>query len=103
MIFPFVLVILAAIFASQNPDGLDKVSQILGFASKGIEHSSIMTGYTIPFLGTSKLSTVFAGIAGVLLMYGFFILLGFLLKKCENLAQTNIRGWFVGKNNERKS
>ena len=87
LIFPFVLVILAAVFASQNPDGLDKVSQMLGFASKGTEHSSIMTGYTIPFLGTSTFSTVFAGIAGLFIIYGLFSLCILVVNKLSSKVQ----------------
>ena len=81
LLFSVVLVALAAVFASQNPDGLDKVSEMLGFAGKGTEHSAIMTGYNISFLGTSKLSTIFAGIAGVLIVYGIFLLCNAVIKK----------------------
>jgi len=69
IIFPIVLAALAALFASQNPDGLDKVSEVLGFAHKGTENSAIMAGYSI---GGYKLSVIFAGVVGVLIVYGIF-------------------------------
>jgi hypothetical protein len=84
LIIPCVLAILAAVFASQNPDGLDKVSQMLGFEGKGIEHSAVMSGYTIPFLGVSKLSTIFAGVFGVLIIYVLFSLFIAIYKKVRN-------------------
>ena len=84
LLFPVVLAALAAIFASQYPDGLDKVSEILGFTGRGIEHSAVMPGYNIGFLGVSKLSTVFAGIAGVLICYGLFLLFIAVIKKNRN-------------------
>lgn len=86
LIFPLVVAALAALFASQNPDGLDTVSGLLGFGGKGIERTSPMTGYTVPFLGGTKLSTVFAGIAGVLITYGVFAAGLYLLKKLKPRA-----------------
>ena len=73
LLISILIAVLAAIFASQHPDGLDKISQSLGFATKGTEHSAAMAGYAIPFLGQTKLSTVIAGIAGVLITYGLFL------------------------------
>lgn len=79
--FPLLIAALAAFFASQNPDGLDYVSEMLGFAGKGVEHPALMSGYTLHFLGASKVSTVLAGAAGVLITYGVFMLAMFLAKK----------------------
>jgi len=81
LLFPLLIAVLAAIFASQNPDGLDKVSEMLGFAHKGVEHPAIMAGYNLPFLGASKLSAILAGIAGVMLTYGIFMLGLYLARK----------------------
>lgn len=79
--FPLLIAALAALFASQNPDGLDYVSEMLGFAGKGVEHPAPMSGYTLHFLGASKVSTALAGIAGVLLTYGAFRLAAVLMKR----------------------
>jgi cobalt/nickel transport protein len=86
--FPLIIVILASIFASQHPDGLDKVSKIFNFSGKAIEHKSIMSNYSIPFLGNSTASTIFAGIIGVLIIYGLF-LLGIYIFKKYSITQTN--------------
>jgi lipopolysaccharide export LptBFGC system permease protein LptF len=75
-IIPIIIAALAAVFASQSPDGLDKVSEVLGFSDKAIEHSAIMTGYQIPFIGNSSVSAIFAGLIGVLITYGIFLLIG---------------------------
>lgn len=64
---------LAACFASQHPDGLDKVSHLLGFASQAVERSALMTGYRIPFLGETTVSTMLAGVMGICFIYGFFL------------------------------
>ena len=85
-----VIAVLAALFASQNPDGLDKVSEALGFAHKGVENSALMAGYNVHFLGSSKLSTVAAGILGVLITYGIFLLIGFLIKKFSALRSKSV-------------
>jgi cobalt/nickel transport protein len=84
--WPFLVVslILAAIlshFASSFPDGLEKVSETLGFAGTASLTpvlESPAPDYTIPFLGEGRLSTSLAGILGVLicfvLPFGFYLL-----------------------------
>ena len=67
-----VVAILAAFFASSNPDGLDFVSERFGFASSSIEHQAPMSDYSIPFLPKGAVSTSFAGIAGILIIIGGF-------------------------------
>jgi len=78
------IAVLAAIFASQHPDGLDKVSELLGFSEKGIDHISLLTGYNVKFLGESTISTIAAGIIGVFITYGLFSLIIFMTKKHKN-------------------
>ncbi len=69
-----VIAILAAFFASKNPDGLDFVAEKLGFAGSSIEHQTPMANYSIPFLPKNNISTAFAGIAGILIIVvGFSI------------------------------
>jgi len=69
---PVIIAALASLFASQKPDGLDRVSETLGFSHRAVSHAAVLSGYRISFLGNSKLSAVFAGIAGVLIVYGLF-------------------------------
>jgi len=77
----FAITILASFFASQSPDGLDKVSLLLGFSEKGIERHSLMTNYAIPFISNAPLSTALAGIIGVcfILIMAWFIVKGLKL------------------------
>lgn len=72
---------LAAFFASTNPDGLDFVSEKLGFGNKGIERKAVMTGYSFPFLQKSGISTAAAGAAGVLITFAVFGATVLVLKK----------------------
>lgn len=67
-----VIASLAAFFASTNPDGLDFVSEKLGFADKGQEHSAPMAGYKIPFLPGGGTSTALAGIVGIFIVLALF-------------------------------
>jgi hypothetical protein len=76
-----VIAALAALFASQSPDGLDKVAQALGFKHQGIEHSALLAGYRLPFLHDAKLSTLIAGAAGVFLAYGLFLVIAFIMRR----------------------
>lgn len=64
--------ILASFFASANPDGLEKVAEVLGFGGSAIESTSIMTDYTMPGIKSEVLSTALAGITGILLVFGLF-------------------------------
>jgi len=70
--FSIAVVVLAGAFASQNPDGLEKVAEILGFAGKATNRWAIMFAYRIHFLGTTKFSAILAGICGVGIIYGLF-------------------------------
>jgi len=75
------IAVLAAFFASANPDGLDFVGEKLGFSGKGVERTAPMADYGISFFPEGGISTATAGIAGVLLTLSIFWLVAFLLKK----------------------
>lgn len=66
------LVVLLAPFASANPDGLERVAIDLGFIQAAENPSyQILPDYTVPLLGESGLSTVLAGVVGMLLVAAF--------------------------------
>lgn len=67
-----VIAILAAFFASANPDGFDFISEKFGFAEKGQERTAPMTDYSVGFLPEGGISTSTAGIAGILITFSFF-------------------------------
>ncbi|MDD5593576.1 MAG: PDGLE domain-containing protein [Candidatus Margulisbacteria bacterium] len=66
------IVVLAAFWASSHPDGLNKVAETLGFAGKAVEHQTLMTGYSLPFLPAGPASTAATGVIGVLFLFGLF-------------------------------
>jgi cobalt/nickel transport system permease protein len=62
-------VVFLAPFASANPDGLERVASDLGFLAKSQEATfTILPDYTLPLLGETSVSTILAGIAGVLVV-----------------------------------
>ena len=65
------LLVLIAPFASGHPDGLEWVAEQSGFlqTAQGSPYA-ILPDYTVPFLGETGLSTIAAGIIGVLLVAG---------------------------------
>jgi cobalt/nickel transport system permease protein len=76
-----ILVSLLAVFlsplASADPDGLERVATEIGFIEAGQSAPyEILPDYTIPVLGETALSTVFAGIVGILFVLGILFLVG---------------------------
>lgn len=71
------LVVLLSPLASGSPDGLVRVAESLGFLADGLDAPyQILPNYTLPVLGETALSTIFAGAVGALLVLGLMILLG---------------------------
>jgi cobalt/nickel transport system permease protein len=72
-----IAVVLLSPLASADPDGLERVAVDLGFLSKGADAPyQIIPDYTLPFLGETTLSTIFAGTIGVLVVGAIIVLLG---------------------------
>jgi cobalt/nickel transport system permease protein len=62
-------VVLLSPFASADPDGLERVAMDLGFIETAQNASyEILPDYTIPFLGESALSTIVAGVVGMVVV-----------------------------------
>jgi cobalt/nickel transport system permease protein len=75
------LVLLLSPFASSDPDGLERVAGDLGFLGSARSASyEILPDYTIPFLGSTPLSTILAGAAGLIVVGLIIVLLGQGLK-----------------------
>lgn len=72
--FASALAVLAAFFASEHPDGLDKTALTLGFAGKAREHWAPMSDYKLAFLGGGVFSTACAALIGLLLVYALLAL-----------------------------
>lgn len=71
------LVVLISPFASGDPDGLERVAINLGFIHVGQSAPySIIPDYTIPFLGSTSLSTIVAGLIGAVVVGAVAFLIG---------------------------
>jgi cobalt/nickel transport system permease protein len=69
-------VVLLSPLASADPDGLERVAEDLGFIDRGggLPPYAVLPDYTVPFLGETPLSTILAGVIGVLVVAGLTIL-----------------------------
>lgn len=75
------IVVLLSPFASGNPDGLERVAGDLGFLDAGQAPAyKILSDYTVPFLGNTPISTIAAGVIGLLIVGIVVILLGQRMK-----------------------
>jgi cobalt/nickel transport system permease protein len=71
------VVVLLSPFASADPDGLERVAEDLGFLHRGVSAPyELIPDYTLPLLGETHLSTILAGVIGVIVVAVVMILLG---------------------------
>ncbi len=79
------LIFLITPFTSKMPDGLEKVSKhTVGFIKKDDFKSSVdalLPGYTVPAIKHKFDTKRYAGIIGVLVVFGITVFVGYLLKK----------------------
>lgn len=62
-------VVLLSPLASAAPDGLERVAEDMGFLNRGQSAPyEILPDYTVPFLGATPLSTILAGVIGVIVV-----------------------------------
>jgi cobalt/nickel transport system permease protein len=70
-------VVLLSPLASANPDGLERVATDMGFIAAGQSSPfEIIPDYTLPLLGSTPLSTILAGLVGVLVVLVLVYLAG---------------------------
>jgi cobalt/nickel transport system permease protein len=80
-----ILAVLISPFASGNPDGLERVAENIGFLDTSLDAPyNILPDYNIPFLGETAISTVLAGIVGVIILFSLLLLLGRNLRRKQN-------------------
>ena len=79
--------ILAAILAtcaplaSSDPDGLERVAEDTGFIERATDAPyQLLPDYTIPWLGETSLSTIIAGLIGVMALIGLIWGLAIILR-----------------------
>lgn len=76
------IVVLLSPFASANPDGLERVAEDLGFLNTAQSAPfEVLPDYTVPFLGETSLSTIVAGIVGVIVLLVLVFIAGRSLQK----------------------
>jgi cobalt/nickel transport system permease protein len=76
-----VVVIVLAPLASSDPDGLERAAEDLGFLDAARDAVfSIIPDYTVPGVD-GNVSTILAGLVGVILVFGLMILVGRLLAR----------------------
>lgn len=63
-------------FASNFPDGLEKVAETLGIEEQEPTWTGVMPDYTLPTVDNPYLSALLAGIFGVFLVLSIAFLLG---------------------------
>lgn len=75
-------VVLISPFASTQPDGLERVAEDLGFLNFARQDFfALFSDYLIPSLKNSQLSTIVAGLIGIIIVGAVSFFLGKLLKK----------------------
>ncbi len=82
------LALLFSPFASQSPDGLERVAQDKGFLEKGEVKPAVTSpvpGYAWPGIKNEKLATSVAGAVGTLVVFGIGYGIATLLKKRKDL------------------
>ena len=76
-----VIVIVLAPLASSDPDGLERVAGDLGFLDQARDAVySIIPDYAVPGVD-GNLSTILAGLIGIVIVFGVMILVGRLLAR----------------------
>ena len=70
-------VVLLSPFASASPDGLERVAEDLGFINIAqTAPYEVIPDYTIPFLGATPISTIVAGVIGVIVVLAIAFIAG---------------------------
>lgn len=71
------IVVFLSPFASADPDGLERVAENLGFIGAGQSAPfEIIPDYTLPFLGETAISTILAGVVGIVVVGLVIVLVG---------------------------
>jgi len=82
------LILLLSPFASSSPDGLEWVARQQSFIDKAVDAPyTILPDYTTPFIGEGGLSTVIAGLVGVVLVAVFVLVVSRFIGKRHDQQQ----------------
>jgi cobalt/nickel transport system permease protein len=76
------LVVILSPLASVSPDGLERVALQLGFLNSAqASKYKLLPNYSLSFLGQTSLSTILAGLLGLLIVTGMVIILARSLRR----------------------
>ena len=77
------LVLAAVLLASAFPDGLERAARDLGFAGREshLLNGAPLAGYRARFFQSPWAAQASAGVAGIVILYGFGVLFGRTLKR----------------------
>lgn len=84
LIIAFICAGIISLFASESPDGLERVAEDKGFLEKGEGEpilKSPIPDYVMPGLTNEKLATSIAGLLGTAIVFGVAYGLAILLKQ----------------------
>lgn len=82
-------VVVLSPLASANPDGLERVAMDLGFIDRSASAPyELLPDYTLPLLGETSLSTIAAGLIGVLVVAGVVVLIVRLARRSQPVSTT---------------
>ena len=72
----------SAFLASGSPDGLERVAEDHGFLNRAQDAPyQVLPDYTVPGLGDGPMSTIVAGVVGVVLVAGVALGAGSVLRR----------------------
>lgn len=75
--------------ASGDPDGLERVAENQGFLERAMDAPyTIIPDYTVPFLGETPLSTIAAGMIGLLILFALMYGLALVLRGRSSDSRT---------------
>jgi cobalt/nickel transport protein len=77
------MAVVLSVFASSDPDGLERVAEDLGFIESAEDSpvNSPVPDYEVPGIGGTWLATSLAGFLGVAAVFVMLFLIGKILKK----------------------
>jgi cobalt/nickel transport protein len=79
--FPALITLFASFLASSHPDALESVAIKYKFDEKAAETKSFFTDYSLSFIGNEFLSTLLAGIIGIVLLYVLYEIVNFIPRR----------------------
>jgi cobalt/nickel transport system permease protein len=85
------LVVVLSPLASASPDGLERVAADLGFLGQRVDAPyRVLPGYAVPLLGNTALSTVLAGLAGLVVVSGVVAGLAYLVRRGREAERVGV-------------